>query len=96
MTTPIPQQPPQPPPYDLGNTLLSETEAQITCALIDTTTGQRMVLTVRTDSTTLSVLLSREDARKWAAVIKGVGDQMSGLVVAGPGVIPANGKPVST
>jgi hypothetical protein len=91
MTTPNPQ----PPPFDTGNGLLGETPAQLSAALMDTPAGQRMVLTVRTASTTLSVLLARDDVRDWAQLIKSVGDQMSGLIVAGPGALsgmPVNGN----
>lgn len=44
-------------PVDLGNQLLGETPAQLATALLDTPAGQRLALTIRTASTTLTVLL---------------------------------------
>lgn len=83
MTTPAP-------PVDTGNTLLGETPAQLTTALIQTPAGQRLALTIRTPSTTLTVLLGKDDAATWAANIKGTADQMScsGLIVAKGSVTP--------
>jgi len=84
---------PQPAPVDTGNGLLSETPAQVTTALMQTPHGQRLALTIRTASTTLTVLLAPADAKTWAAQIKAIADQMSasGLIVAAPG-LPVNGK----
>ena len=78
---------------DTGNALLSETPAALSTALVQTPAGQRLVLTIRTASTTLSVLLGAADAKTWGGQIKAVADQMSasGLIVAAPG-LPANGK----
>ena len=81
-----PGQPPQA-PVDTGNGLLSETPANLTTALVQTPQGQRLALTIRTASTTLTVLLGAADARTWGAQVKAAAEQMSasGLVVAGPG-----------
>ena len=78
---------PQPAPVDTGNGLLGETPAQVTTALMQTPHGQRLALTIRTASTTLTVLLGAEDARTWGAHITSAADQMSsaGLIVARPG-----------
>ena len=78
---------PQPVPVDTGNGLLSEVPAQITTALMQTPHGQRLALTIRTASTTLTVLLGAADARSWGKHITSAADQMSaaGLIVAGPG-----------
>ena len=76
---------PQPPlPVDPGNGLLAETAAQMTTALVDTPSGQRLALTIRTPSTTLTVLLQGADAKSWAATLTGAASQMSvsGLVIA--------------
>lgn len=80
---------PAQPPFDTGNALFGETPAQMTTALIDTPAGQRLALTLRTASTTMTVLLQRDDARNWAQLIKQVSDQMSGLIVAGAGAMPS-------
>ena len=78
---------PQPQPMDIGNGLLAETPANLTTALVETPQGQRLALTIRTASTTLTVLLGAADARAWGAQVKTAVDQMSksGLIVARPG-----------
>jgi hypothetical protein len=81
-------QPSAPPPLDPGNALLAETGAQLSTALVQTPAGQRMVLTVRTSSATLSVFLQAGDAKTWAAQISKVAGQMSTA-----GLIIANGHP---
>ena len=88
MTSPEPL-----PPFDAGNTLLGESPAQITTALLDTPAGQRLVLTVRTPSTTVTVLLNKEDGQSWGRSVLATVNQMSGagLFVA-PGVLRNNGK----
>ena len=85
---------PQPPQVvDPSNSLLGETPATLVTALVETPQGQRLVLTIRTASTTLTVLLAAADAKAWANQIKAIADQMSasGLIVAAPG-LPVNGK----
>lgn len=82
---------PTPPPVDPGNAMLAETPAQMTCALVDTPRGQRMAMTVRTASTTLTVLLARDDARAWGQQISNGSEQMSGLILAGVGALPVGG-----
>ena len=74
---------PEQPPVDTGNPLLSETPAALSTALVQTPQGQRLALTIRTASTTLTVLLGAMDARTWAGQFKAVADQMSasGLIV---------------
>jgi hypothetical protein len=88
MTTP--QQPA--PPFDPGNQLLGEQPAQCTTALIPTAVGQRLALTIRTPSATLTVFLGKDDAITWAGNLRNTAKQMSGsgLIVAAPG----NGIPV--
>jgi hypothetical protein len=88
MTTPQPAM-----PFDQGNPLLGETPAQMTTVLIDTPAGQRMALTIRTPSTTVTVLLAGKDAQEWAATLTRAADTMSasGLIVAPAGAVP-NGK----
>lgn len=79
---------PSQPPVDTGNGLLSETPAQLTASLMDTPRGQRMALTVRTASTTLTVLLGRDDAEQWGQLISTMAGQMSGLILAGVSAMP--------
>ena len=75
-----------PQPVDAGNHLLAETPAQIVTALLDMPGGQRLALTVRTPSTTLTVLLGAADARTWA-------DQLTreAAAMSGSGLVVANG-----
>jgi hypothetical protein len=86
---------PQPLPVDAGNDLLGECPAALFLAVMEIPgAGQRLAVTIRTASTTLTVLLNRDDAKLWAANIARGAAQMSaaGLVIAG-GVQPMNGKP---
>ena len=78
---------PQVPPVDPGNQLLSEVPALFTAALFATPQGQRLALTVRTASTTLTVLLAGPDARNWAQQLAAAAEAMSTA-----GLIVANGK----
>jgi len=82
--------PPPPTPLDQGNQFLAETPAQLTTSLAGTPQGQRLALTIRTSSTTLTVLLSAADAATWARQLTTTAGQMSktGLVIAGNGHIP--------
>lgn len=95
MTTPQEQQaapPVEVPPVDVGNALLGETPAQLSCALVQTPGGQRTVLTIRTVSTTQTVFLAKADADQWAASIKAAAGAMSPLILASaPGQIPGIG-----
>jgi hypothetical protein len=84
----------QPPPFDAGNPLLGEVPAQLTTTLMETAAGQRLALTIRTPSTTVTVLLQSGDARAWASALTRAADSMSaaGLIVAGAGALNGNGK----
>lgn len=78
-------------PYDTGNVLLGETPAELACTVVPTGDGQRLAVTIRTASTTLTVLLSKQDARLWAGAIKGNADKMSSLIAATSGLAQAGG-----
>lgn len=69
------------PPVDQANALLAPTDAQLATGLVQTPQGQRMVLTVRTASTTVTLFLSRDDADVWAESIRVAAGQMSRLIV---------------
>lgn len=75
---------PQVPPVDTGNQLLAEVPAQIVTAVLSTPQGQRLALTIRTATTTLTVMLQGPDARNWARQFTAAAESMSvsGLVVA--------------
>lgn len=80
MSTPAPGQP-QAPPLDTGNTLLSEVPATLSCVPVNGPGGQRLALTIRTQSTTLTVFLVKDDAQRWRDVIsEGVGN-LVGLII---------------
>jgi hypothetical protein len=85
-----PQQPGQVPVADLANGLLCETPAQLVTQIADTPAGQRLVMTVRTSSATLTVFLGGADAKTWARQLAGEAAAMSGsgLVVANGTVTP--------
>ncbi len=100
MSTPNQPQPPAAvPPVDPGNNMLTETPAQLTCAHVDTPAGKRLAVTIRTASTTLTVLLDRDNGQQWGALITQAAATMSSLIVAGAGGIPipvnGNAKPVT-
>lgn len=82
MTTPLPPGPEV--PVDTANQLLGETPARFLTSLIETAAGQRLALTIRTSSTTLTVLLGAADAKTWAALFSGAAAAMSqsGLIVS--------------
>lgn len=75
------------PLYDEGNKLLGELPAQLTTDVIDTIAGQRLCLTVRTPTTTLTVFLRGADAKNWAKQLTG-----ESAVMSDSGLITANGK----
>lgn len=77
-------------PFDAGNSLLSEQSAVLVASLVDTGAGQRLALTIRTATTTLTVLLQGPDAKTWAAQLTQAAAAMSsaGLVAAVP-LMPA-------
>jgi hypothetical protein len=95
----VTEQPGQPvpiPAVDPGNTLLSQQPAQLLTARIMTPQGPRLVLTIRTTSATVSVLLTPEDAKTWAAQLsRDAALSSSGLLIV-PGSLPkpnGAGKP---
>lgn len=78
---------PAAPIVDEGNALLCETPAQLTTKIVETPVGQRLAMTVRTASTTLSVFLEAADGKTWGRQISGEAAKMSGA-----GLVVANGK----
>lgn len=73
------------PAADPGNPFLTSGPCGLTSAVIDTPQGQRLMLTARTGSTTLTVFLEKEHGQQWVNVIQESLGKMSSLVVA-----PAN------
>jgi len=78
---------PPAPPVDMGNQLLGEVPSLFTVSIVDTPAGQRLAVTVRTASTTLTVLLQGADAKQWAAQFTRMAAAMSGA-----GLVVANGR----
>lgn len=80
----MPAPPQAPAPFDAANPLLGEQPAQMTTAIVQVPQGQRLALTVRTPSATVTVFLAGADAKNWAAQLTRDSAAMSGsgLVVA--------------
>jgi len=76
------------PSYDKGNQLLGELPAQLTTDVTEFPSGQRLILTIRTPTTTLTVFLQGADAKKWAHQLSSEAAMMSDA-----GLIAANGIP---
>lgn len=67
-----------PPPFDAANDLLGPAPANLTTALLEIPGGQRLGVTVRTPTTTLTVMLTKADAVLWAKLITEAAGRMSG------------------
>lgn len=80
-------------PVDPGNPLLAAQPSQIFTAIANTPVGQRLIMTLRTPSTTLTLFLDKNEAANWGAQITGESVKMSGSGLFIPGaVIPVNGQ----
>ncbi len=75
------------PLFDEGNKLLGELPAQLSTDVIDTIAGQRLALTIRTPTTTLTIFLRGPDAKNWAKQLSS-----EAAVMSDSGLITANGK----
>ena len=69
---------------DAGNNLLDQVTANLSTGTLNGPQGSKLVLTVRTASTTLTVIMDKADGLTWAQNIKNECDKMSGsgLLVA--------------
>lgn len=79
--------PADPPPFDMGNRYISEVPAECTTGLVKTPGGQRMALTIRTTSATVTVFLAKDVAERWRDQISAEISAMSGLILPGSGVL---------
>lgn len=70
-----------PPVVDTGNQLLSDGPAQLTTAIMDTPAGQRLALTLRTGSTTVTVFLVKDDVGTWRDQLASEHGKMNGLIL---------------
>lgn len=76
----MPAQPGEMPFYDLANPLFAAVPARLDTGTIDIPgRGRFAVLTIRTASTTMSVVLGKNDLRTWSGVIADLTGRMSGL-----------------
>lgn len=73
------------PAADPGNLFLTETPSGLSSTVISTPAGQRLMLTIRTSSATVTVFLQKQMGDAWMKVIQDGLDQMSSLTIA-----PAN------
>jgi hypothetical protein len=92
LTTPQPPGLPgasQPPVIDTGNALLTQTPAQLMTGQIMTPVGQLGVLTIRTTSTTLTIMLDGKNLKEWAGILNQLASSMSGngLVTGSAGTL---------
>jgi hypothetical protein len=88
-----PAAPADPPVFDLGNVLLSEQPAVLSTQIVHTPLGERMALTIRTPSTTLTLFLQGQDAKNWARQLTATSRPMSsaGLITGNGAVIKGRG-----
>lgn len=84
-------QPAELPPFDQGNpyVLAMELPAMVVAAHVHGSNGARLLVTIRSGGTTLTIPLSKEDAQTWGAYITGEAGKMSSLIVAAPGLPPS-------
>lgn len=76
-------------PFDQSNAFLSEVPAQLQTAVMASPDGsQRLAVTVRTASTTVTVFLKKGDGLNWGANITGAAEGMSSLEIAQPHQVP--------
>lgn len=68
-------------PFDPTNRLLSETPAEMTVGLVQTQGGQRLAVTIRTASTTVTVFPDRAVADAWRGMLATALSQMNGLII---------------
>lgn len=62
---------------DTSNHLLAMVPTVLTTGLVPTQDGQKTALTIRTSSTTLTVLLEKQDLEAWAAQLVKAAQRMS-------------------
>jgi hypothetical protein len=69
------------PPVDPGNPILAPTPVIWSTAQVETPHGPRLAVTLRTTSTTLTLLLEREHAARLGSDITRAAGQMSSLII---------------
>jgi hypothetical protein len=69
-------------PVDVSNQLLAPTPA--TMLVHPTADGNALMLTIRTASTTLTVIMTAQDMKAWADVMTRAAGPASKLIIPGP------------
>jgi hypothetical protein len=70
-------------PFDAGNPLLSVVDAHWTVSPAHTPLGQRLIITLRTASTSMTIFIDREAALQLAQHIGSEAARLSPLIVPG-------------
>jgi hypothetical protein len=91
MTNPTPPEQPNGgpvPPLDPGNPFVNgQLPAQMTCLPVPTTNGQKLLVTIRSGGTTLTLILEKADGEQWSALLaKG-----SAMITGGNIITPPKG-----
>lgn len=81
---------PQMPPLDPGNPILAEAQAILSCTPVNGPGGQRLAMTIRTATTTLTIFLAKDDAGRWRDTMSDGIAKMNGLIV--PMSLNSNGN----
>lgn len=84
---------PAQPLVDTGNPFLSKVPVQLGTGEVTTSEGRFGVATFRTPGTTLTAMLTRDEALSWAAAFQSLADQLTGLTVIRDGGLPLLGVP---
>jgi len=74
-----------PPLLDAGNALLAQVPVSLVVGSTETDVGKQGVVTVRTPSTTLTVVLDRPEIELWIQNLTLVRDGLDGLIVPARG-----------
>lgn len=76
-------------PADPGNPFLTQSyPSNIAIGQIQTAAGPHLLVTFRSGPCTLTMLLSKQDAQNWGAMLTEAGSKISSLIIAP--VIPPN------
>lgn len=87
-----PQQPQQPQtPFDTGNGLLNPTDCVMAVTAVKGPQGERLAVTLRTASTTMTVFLDKASADNWASTLKTAASKMTNLILANGSDLPTLG-----
>jgi len=77
---------------DPSNKLLTQTPSVLTTGRVPTPDGDRAVITIRTDSATLTVFLAKAELHDWIESLQVTEGNMSELAVASVPLPAFNGK----